>query len=248
VARALVWLLFVSGCGRFGFGSSESADASRDTTMPLDDSSTPDTSTIDARPCGGTTHTVTENFDDNMRNVALWGNAYMDTLTAYAETGGRLVINLGVSSANDWAGYISTTGYQLANDRAFVEVPQVSSPGTNTVFLLFASLAFNDGPSIESEGNRLEFRRRVGGAIMDRADVIYNSTAHRWWQIRESNGTTYWELSPDGTTWTTAYQEPSASNTTAFITLVAGTNSAIPSPGAAIFDNLNGGGAPPDCP
>jgi hypothetical protein len=248
VTRALVWLVVVSGCGRFGFGSHDGVDASHDDARLDDGASMSDTSTIDARPCGGTTHTITENFDDNLYNAALWGNAYDDNLTTYAETGGRLVINLGANSANDWAGYMTSTGYQLANDRVFVEVPQISSPGTNTVLLLATSQTASNGPSIESEVGRLEFRKRAGGAIMDLADVTYNAVEHRWWQIRDSNGRTYWELSRDGVSWTIGYEEPSAANTTAFITLVAGTNSAIASPGSAVFDNLNGGGAPPDCP
>jgi hypothetical protein len=251
VTRALVFLLVAAGCGRWGFGATGESDANAppDDTG-VDDSSSPpsDGSAADAKPCAGTTHTLTENFDDNTYNAALWGNAYTDTKTMYAETGGRLVITLGTSSANDWAGYVTTLGYELANDRVFVEVPQISASGTNTMLMAAAAVTFNDGPSIESESGRLEFRKRAGGTIMDLADIPYNAVEHRWWQIRESNGRTYWELSSDGLDWLTWYQEPSAASTTAFITLVAGTNGAQAAPGSAIFDNLNGGGAPPDCP
>jgi hypothetical protein len=247
VTRALVCLLVAAGCGRFGFGSTSSADATS-TDTGSDSLPAGDASLVDARPCGGTTHTLTDNFDDSTRNVALWGNAYADIQTSWAETGGRLVITLGPNSANDWAGYISTTGYQLANDRVFVEVPQVSASGTNTVLVLFTTLAFTAGPSIEYEVGRLEFRKRVNDVIIDLADIAYDPVEHRWWQIRESNGRTYWELSRDGVNWLTWYQEPSAASTSAFVTLVAGTNAAQVAPGTAIFDNLNGGGAPPDCP
>jgi hypothetical protein len=247
VIRALACLLVAAGCGRLGFGASESSDASRD-GITLGDSLLSDGTSIDAKPCAGTTHTVTENFDDNVYNAALWGNAYKDIKSTYAETGGRLVITLGMNSSNDWAGYVTTTGYQLANDRIFVEVPQISASGTNTMLMAAAALTFNDGPSIESETGRIEFRKRVGGAIMDLADLPYDPVEHRWWQLREAGGRTYWELSKDGINWITWYQENSAPSTNAFITLVAGTNASLASPGAAIFDNLNGGGAPPDCP
>jgi hypothetical protein len=242
----MVWLLFAAGCGRLGFGTTGSTDAAGDGL--LDDSVLADTTSFDARPCAGTTHTITDNFDDNMRNVALWGNAYTDNLSGYAETGGRVVITLGANSANDWAGYVTTTGYQLKDDRVFVEVPQISASGTNTMLMAATSTTFNDGPSIESETGRLEFRKRVAGSIIDLADLPYNAVEHRWWQLTETNGRTYWQLSRDGVSWITWYQEPSAASTTAFITLVAGTNAAQATPGTAIFDNLNGGGAQPDCP
>ena len=50
VTRSTFLLLVSGACGRVGFdGATPRADTSAD----------------DARPCSGTTHTVTENFDDN---------------------------------------------------------------------------------------------------------------------------------------------------------------------------------------
>jgi hypothetical protein len=37
------------------------------------------------------------------------------------------------------------------------------------------------------------------------ANIVYNSTTQRWVQIRENGGTTYWEYSSDGQTWTTLH-------------------------------------------
>jgi hypothetical protein len=236
----------VAGCGRFDFDSNPRGDASHgdaDTRAPDGD-----LIPLDARPCGGTTHTITDNFDDNARNTTLWGNAYSDMLTTYAESGGRVVITLGASSPDDWAGYVTTQSYQLADDRVYVEVPQITTgASTNTVLGLFTSVAITDGPSIESEVNTLQFRRRIGGQIFDRGSVPYSPTEQRWWQIRERGGTTYWETSHDGVTWTVGHQEATA-ETAVFITLSAGTNTVTASPGTAIFDNFNGGAAPPSCP
>ena len=120
---------------------------------------------------------------------------------------------------------------------------------TNTALVASTSTAVTDGPSIESEQGMLRFRLRSGGQIFDRGSVPYSATEHRWWQLRERAGTTYWEMSPDAVTWTIGYQEASGANTTAFISLAAGTNgTASATPGTAIFDNFNGGGLPPSCP
>ncbi|HEX5059852.1 MAG TPA: hypothetical protein VFV99_10860 [Kofleriaceae bacterium] len=256
--RCALLVLLLDACGRFGFSgqSHEDAtpgggdDASSDSAVidgALTDSVT-DTMLVDAPPCTGTTHTITDNFDDNSRNTALWGNAYADSVTSYAETGGHVVITLGVNIANNWAGYMTTSGYSIAGDRVFVEVPQVSNPTTNTILLLWTSLAKTDGPSIEWEANKLFFRMRINDQIFDRANVTYSATTHRWWQIRERAGTMYWETSPDGVSWTVQHMEATPASTTAYITFAAGTNSANATPGTAIFDNFNGGGAPPSCP
>lgn len=258
--RRVLLVLLISGCGRFGFGGQQSHD---DATPGGDDASdapgtmidgaladgvTDTMMIVDALPCTGTTHTITDNFDDNSRNTALWGNAYADSVTNYAETGGHVLITLGINVANNWAGYMTTSGYQIAGDRVFVEVPQVSNPSTNTILLLWTSLAKTDGPSIEWEANKLFFRMRINDQIFDRANVTYSATTHRWWQIRERAGTMYWETSPDGVSWTVRWMEATPASTTAYITLAAGTNSANASPGTAIFDNFNGGGSPPTCP
>jgi len=255
--RCALFVLLISGCGRFGFGGQSKSDGAigggDDDAVAMSDGALTDTVTdtammADARLCTGTTHTITDNFDDNMRDAVLWGGAYADSVTTYAETGGHVLITLGANVADNWAGYQTTNGYQLADDRVFVEVPQVGASGTNTILLLWTSLARTDGPSIEWEASKLFFRRRINDQIFDRANITYDAVMHRWWQIRERAGTMYWETSPDGVNWTVRYMEATPSITTAYITFAAGTNSANASPGAAIFDNFNGGGAPPTCP
>ena len=118
----------------------------------------------------------------NERNTLLWGNAYTDNLSTYAETGGRVQITLGANSTNDWAGYFTSASYQLADDRVFVEVLQITTGAqTNTVLVAATSVAVTDGPSIESEQGRLHFRRRIGGQIFVGVHValIDDSYVHR---------------------------------------------------------------------
>lgn len=229
------------GCGRLGFGLTSDPGSGSD-------GGPGDGSLVDAGPCLGTTHQLTDNFDDNTFDAALWGNSYEDTSTRHVEANGRLEIRIAASSTNDWAGYVTTSTYQLAGDRVFVEVPVVNVQRGNTIMLLWTSLAKTDGPSVEHERGRLVMRRRIADQIFDRVDIAYDATAHRWWQVRERAGTMYWETSPDGALWTIRHQEPTPSVTTAVVTLAGGANNADPDPDLVVFDNLNGGGAPPLCP
>ncbi|HEY5928372.1 MAG TPA: hypothetical protein VIV11_42090 [Kofleriaceae bacterium] len=251
--RVLLCALVLAGCGRFGFGSAGDDVVDDDASVVTTDGAVADglvdaaPLTADAKPCTGTAHLLTDNFDDNMFNAVVWGNSYEDATSRHVEANGRLEIRMAAGSTDDWAGYVSTMTYQLAGDRAFVEVPVVNAQRGNAVFLLWTSLAKTDGPSVEFERGRLLLRRRINDSILDRANIAYDATNHRWWQIRELAGTMYWETSPDGVTWTVRHSEPTPSATTAIVVLAAGSGNGDPAD-LVVFDNFNGGGAPPACP
>jgi hypothetical protein len=150
----------------------------------------------------------------------------------------------------DYAGYVSSSLYDYKDDRVFVEVVKANTqPEGTTLLLLAATLDHADGPSIETDAGLLLVRVRIADVIYDRAMLPYDPVAHRWWQIRERAGRTYWETSPDAVAWTTQYDEPSATDTRALVTLAAGyDNFAAAQSDSVQFDNFNGGGAPPACP
>jgi len=248
-------MLVVCGCGRFGFSGSNGGDASGITDDVGGGSAVGDALTdgvavvADApRPCGGTTHTLTDNFDDNTFDMNRWARSYEDSVSRHVETGGRVEMRLGPNIADNWAGYVATNVLELKEDRVFVEVPVAPVYDSNAILLLWTSTAKTDGPSIEWEANKLMIRRRINGIISELANVPYNAVAQRWWQIRERSGTLYWEVSPDGVTWTVLHQIATPAQTTALITLAAGTGIARAQTDLAVFDNFNGGGAPPACP
>jgi len=73
------------------------------------------------------------------------------------------------------------------------------------------------------------------------AKIPYDARRHRWLRLREQFGTVYWDVSPEGTDWTTiASRSPHPINLTAVFALFgAGTFVAIADPGVAVFDNFN---------
>lgn len=70
--------------------------------------------------------------------------------------------------------------------------------------------------------------------------ITYDSTAHRWWRIREASGTIYWDTSPDGTTWTNRKSRATGLTVTAVtIKFEAGYYGTETITSDFIIDNLN---------
>lgn len=51
-------------------------------------------------------------------------------------------------------------------------------------------------------GGNLAAYKKVSGSSTNLKSVAYNATNHKYLRIRESSGTTYWDTSADGITWT----------------------------------------------
>jgi hypothetical protein len=67
----------------------------------------------------------------------------------------------------------------------------------------------------------------------------YDPELHRWWRIRDHLGRTYWETSPDGTSWTTRYDVPNPTPVTALdVQLAVGCDSGCTA-STVRFDNYN---------
>lgn len=122
----------------------------------------------------------------------------------------------------------------------FVQPPNVGN-GTTAAELYIVS---SDGSLTEeiiwSNGN-LIFREKIVGVTND-TSILYNSLDHRWIRIRESAGTVYWETSQNGSTWTVQRSktvDPGIDFSSVRVAMLAGYYGVEPSPGTAIFDNLN---------
>jgi hypothetical protein len=162
----------------------------------------------------------------------------------------QLQINATVAYPNLNTG--GSQGYSLAGSSCFVEVPQVTNlgnGGTETIFFVENRAVAGNRVLMMYSGGNLVMREEVSGADDD-TTLTYDSVAHRWWRIAESGDTLTWDTSPDGQTWTTRRtktKNPALDLTDLTIYLSAGFFGTEPTPGAALFDNLNlpgtGGGA-----
>lgn len=181
---------------------------------------------------------LVDNFNDNSVDTAKWGNSF-DSLATYTETGGRARITLSTTSGN-YASYRSTTTYSLIGSSAVVDVPTMCNTGEANAQAYFR-LGIDDNNYVQCTqfGGTLYFQKRVAGATTDVASVTYNSTTHKWWRIRESGGTTYWDTSTDGSSWTNRASNANPITLTALtVDLAGGTFGATTSPGFIEYDNF----------
>lgn len=131
--------------------------------------------------------------------------------------------------------------YDLTAAACTIQFAQAPNVGTGTTAAYFA-LTLNSSNSVAWywANGTLFTARTVAGVETNPYTVAYSAVTHAWLRIRESAGTVFWDSSTDGATWTNraswAYTIPLASIAVA---LVAGFFGTEPTPGTALFDNLN---------
>jgi len=165
-----------------------------------------------------------------------------DSQTTSAENG-ELVMTLS-NNAGRFATYTSVASFNLSGSRLFVEVPQAV---TNTAIqkIRFGGNG-NNFIRIQKINNNLVFEGRDMMTTIGGDSITYNSTNHRWWQLRESAGTLFAEVSTNGISFTQFASMPTPSFIpSGVVRLEAGTPAAEAGPGEARFDNINGGGIIP---
>jgi hypothetical protein len=142
--------------------------------------------------------TLRDNFNDNSINTALWPNNYGTT----AESGGRAR----VSCDTAFNAYKSAAAYTLQGSHFTIRVypPAASGAGsaTCTAFATSSVAGTDAGFLIDSVFSAMGCYLRSGFSDGSPTFLTYNATNHAYLRLRETNGTLYWETSPDAATWT----------------------------------------------
>lgn len=185
---------------------------------------------------------LADDFNDNNTDRTKWTQANAGVV-AINETNGQLLITATPSTAgSNYGGYNSKTGnvYSLIGGSFTIEVPQVTNTATNALTQVNVTYDSSNFIGFQQKGGTLYAFKVVAGVTTNVSTAAYNATNHRWWRIRESGGTTYWDTSTDGLTWTnfTSTANP-ITLTIVKYAYFAGTLASIASPGAAIFDNVS---------
>lgn len=188
--------------------------------------------------CGKTT-LLSDAFDSTTRNP-LWQPPFAATGASVTFNGSRIVFALPPSRASATSGLESRMEYDLSDSRLFLEVPQVPSAASAQTYVQL----YGAGGAVffQLEGGQLLFRKETGAGFTDIGTLTYDPVAHRWWQLRESAGTLYWETSPSGLAGTWVVRASVATPvpvTSLTVMLAAATTASEAAPGSAHFDNLN---------
>ena len=83
--------------------------------------------------------------------------------------------------------------------RCFIEL---ADPGADTKMALSLRIDANNYVAVDQDGADLIAVKCVGGTQTSLATITYNPSTMKFWSIREAGGTTFWEYSANGLTWT----------------------------------------------
>lgn len=180
--------------------------------------------------------TLTDDFDDNSLHAKWfnWGGA------GTTETNNRLEIVNGISDTA-YHGIDSDDFFDLTGSFAHIEVVNA---GNQSLASLEVSLqVFSDSDNILFiliTNNLIRAYRKVAGVTSQRSSTAYNSAVHKWIRIREASGTTHWEYSTDGLSWSSLHSESNPIAVTDMKAgVVVGTWQNEASATTVIFDNFN---------
>jgi hypothetical protein len=178
-----------------------------------------------------------DNFNDNSINTLLWtSGSYSGTV---AESGSRLTLTPTNNTVGDGCELTSVNTYNFTGSSVFVKIVQVTSGSVNTSLRVMATAGTSE-VLMYTESGTLYLAKIVSSSQTNLASVAYNSSTMLWWRIRESGGTTYWDTSADGKSWTNRHSVANPiTMTAAKVSLSVYEWEAVNPAGSAIFDNLN---------
>jgi hypothetical protein len=174
---------------------------------------------------GGCKIPISDDFSSNWSN---WGPV---------ETGAGV---LGISwsgSVGQYGGVNSAARHDLRDCSAFIEIQAPPTAGAQA--FMYVGLDNDNRVGFYVANGTLRFAIRVGGAN-DTQSSSFDATDHRFWRIRESAGSVFWETSPDALAWTLQREAatPAVGLDDGLFNIGAGTLSDTTAGGAA-FDNFN---------
>jgi hypothetical protein len=197
----------------------------------------------------GTTELLATDFEGEELETSTWHTFGNNIDFAYVD--GRLQVTHGDPAFDASGGYDTNRLYLLRDSRVSVEVPDYDpATGAEVTFELEGDGARD--VNFELRGEELRLTYEVSDSRYVSRKIGYDPAAHRFWQIREAQGTIYWEASSDGATWellsTTSSQPFTGLVLVRLLVYLPGDPAAV---APVFFDKLNGGARDPSesyCP
>jgi hypothetical protein len=191
-----------------------------------------DASTVSTTPL---MERLTDNFDDNTNDAAKWED---QTGGTGVETGGTKQITS--STASSYKQFVTPT-HCLTGSYMYVNLIDAGSQALTTrQTIMYAEADANNKVYWQVGNGVIEAMKQVAGTFTSILNDTYSSTTHAWIRIRESGGSTYWDYSADGVSWSNFTSQSNPINTDAIIAgLQVGNYAAEASTSTSIFDNFN---------
>jgi hypothetical protein len=182
--------------------------------------------------------TLADDFNSGSINSTTWTNGSPSQISVVA---GQLQVAT-VTAAQENQLYTNSF-YDLTS--SYVSMQLVSAGNTALTSLDMYPVLLQDSGGTNQlywyqNNGFLAAYQNVAGTSTQVFLVSYNSTNQQWLRIREAAGTTYWEYSADGSTWTVAHSVANPIPVTSLrLIMQAGTFSTATSASTVIFDNVN---------
>lgn len=193
------------------------------------------------------TSSVTDNWSSGTIDTSKWTNWGGSNVTVSNEElamtsslgGGYYGVDSGVDSR-----LYDMTGSSIVNKVVNAGNQSIGSWEVYPIYAYINGDSSNQFFFFIGEG-KLRAYKKVNGVSNWLAQTDYNATNHKWFRIRESGGTTYFDTSANGTSWTNFASVANPFSVTGMVIgSEVGTWATESSTTSAVFDNFNYATAP----
>jgi hypothetical protein len=231
--------LYVNNVGTMGASQTVTNTVGGTSAAAAGDSYITLTETV-ATACPATS-TFAENFNSNSISAPAWHNQFGGAGTSVSGATGRAVFT--TTTTAGYAGMYAKGIYDLTGSAISCQL--VSAGNTALASLETTPVQLLDGSgrnriAFYLNGGTISATQTVNGALTSLTSVAYNVLNHAYLRIREASGTTYWEVSTDGSVWNAFGSASNPINVTR-LTLepVVGTYANEASGTTVVIDNYN---------
>lgn len=184
--------------------------------------------------------TLIENFNDDLFPASFTDNAGSNSNVS----GEKMRISKGGGAA--YQTILSVAAYDLDESSIYDQVVDAGdqSNASNEMYPMRLVNSVDTSDTLEwgiFNGVLTAFYRVNGSMTTLRNNVSYNAAVHKWFRIRETGGTTFWDYSTDGVSWTnyTSVATPAGvTHTSLKVELSVGSWDSAPDT-TAVWDNIN---------
>jgi len=182
--------------------------------------------------------TFQDNFNDNSIDTAKWNES--EGNTTVDEVNKQLEFTLAVDPNTGYASLESDNSYNLTGNQGYIEVIQLPASGGNSESYFTLFVDSNNNIEWFSAWGWLYANYKVSGSTTWLGEIEYSAGTTDWLRIRESGGTTYWDYSGDGISWTNLTSVSNPITVTALYTAITAGNWEVEAvPGYFKVDNFN---------
>ncbi len=182
---------------------------------------------------------IQDDFNDNARGPQWF--QFISSGMSVVEQNQRLEVRTAILSQNAYAGYSSRDKFDLRGGSLSAELVSSDTQAVGWQMHLSVDLATSrDVGWLIEAGTAIAYSAQRGAL----GDIPLGANT-RWLRIRESGGSTFYEHSADGVSWTTFRTEANEfSFASVGMTIQAGTNRTVSPSRLGIWDNVNLAEAP----